>query len=363
MPSPLQPLDLLSRQAEPAAIDLVVVLPHVRPEPFQLAGRLGKLGQHVGDDHPALARIEDLDQVLARGELGILEDVGDGVDRARRHLVLLAMFQQRVAVHAADEGRDDPVHPVALGQALRHGRVLVGGQKVEAVHRLAQALPHAVVGAGERDPFVVPRPVVAVRHDVDGVGAHALAHIARLGVGRRHLVEHAEHAFVEADVDILSAAVALPPDIGDESTERAVEAADVIGKRGRSGDHRRAIRLAGQVGKAREAVGDAREARPVVVGAGLAVGRDAHQDDLGIDLLHVLVAQAPAFEGSGREILDDDVGLGDQALGDLEARGLAQVERDAALVARLAQPVERGAGRRHRPEVCASCRPCRAARP
>jgi len=29
---------------------------------IQLAGRFGELGQHVGDDYPALARIEDLDQ-------------------------------------------------------------------------------------------------------------------------------------------------------------------------------------------------------------------------------------------------------------------------------------------------------------
>jgi hypothetical protein len=37
------------------------------------------------------------------------------------------MLEQRVAVHAADIGADDRVHPVALGQALRHGGVLVGG--------------------------------------------------------------------------------------------------------------------------------------------------------------------------------------------------------------------------------------------
>jgi hypothetical protein len=54
-------------------------------------------------------------------------------------------------------------------------------------------------------------------------------------------------------------------------------------------------------------------------------------------------AQAELFEHAGAEVLDHDVGLGDQLMDDLAARRMLEIDRHRLLVARLHVPPQRGA--------------------
>ena len=71
----------------------------------------------------------------------------------------------------------------------------------------------------------------------------------------------------------------------------------------------------------------------VLVRTGRAVARDRAEHDLGVDLLQLLEAEAALGERAGAHRLDHRVGVADELEVDLDRLGLAQVERDAALVA------------------------------
>jgi hypothetical protein len=63
----------------------------------------------------------------------------------------------------------------------------------------------------------------------------------------------------------------------------------------------------------------------------------------GLTSASAYVAEPPGFERPGAEVLDQHIGIGDQAPRDCLAVGLAQIERDRALVARLNLPPDGGA--------------------
>jgi hypothetical protein len=70
----------------------------------------------------------------------------------------------------------------------------------------------------------------------------------------------------------------------------------------------------------------------MVMPAGMAVTRHRHIDDIGFDPAQLFVAEAPVAEHARAEILDHDVGDGDQPLGDLQALRGADVEAEALFV-------------------------------
>ena len=69
------------------------------------------------------------------------------------------------------------------------------------------------------------------------------------------------------------------------------------------------------------------------VAADLPVAGERDVDDVGVQLLDALVWVAHARERSGAEVLDHDVGAADQAIDDLAAVGVVDVDVDRALVA------------------------------
>ena len=71
--------------------------------------------------------------------------------------------------------------------------------------------------------------------------------------------------------------------------------------------------------QATHGLADHAEARPVLVGAGLAIAGDAQHDEPGIQRRQGLVIESPAFEGAGAKVLDQDIGLPDQAAHDILA--------------------------------------------
>src|SRR5215471_1285831 len=64
----------------------------------------------------------------------------------------------------------------------------------------------------------------------------------------------------------------------------------------------------------------------------MTVTRHRHIHDIRFDLAQLGVTQAPSLQDPRAEVLDDDVGDGDQSLGDLEAHGAAHIKAEALLV-------------------------------
>src|SRR6266446_2769618 len=70
----------------------------------------------------------------------------------------------------------------------------------------------------------------------------------------------------------------------------------------------------------------------MVMAAGMAVARHRDIDDIRIDLAQLRIAEAPFLQHPGAEILDHDIGDGDQPLHDLQAPGAADIEAEALFV-------------------------------
>src|SRR3977135_2100554 len=75
------------------------------------------------------------------------------------------------------------------------------------------------------------------------------------------------------------------------------------------------------------------DGRLLAVGPRLAETGYRAIDDLGIDLLDVVVAEAQALDHAGPEALQHDMGLGGDLLDHGDAVGRLEVERDRALAA------------------------------
>ena len=100
-----------------------------------------------------------------------------------------------------------------------------------------------------------------------------------------------------------------------------------------AGNLRRTFAIARHVGDARETlvveiVGD-----HLAVGALLPEARDRNADDVPFDLRKRLVVHLQTLRDAGLETLDDDIDARDELLEDLAARGLLEVDPDAARVA------------------------------
>ena len=218
------------------------------------------------------------------------------------------------------------------------------------MHHRAKPCEHFVVRTRERHPFAVAGFVVAVRDGTVRDWPQPGAHIAGLGVHGRQIVDHPENAFVERHVDLLACACPIAPDDRQQRAQRRVDPRDVIGQCRGARDGRFAIGVAGQPGKAAEPVRDPGVAGAVLIGAFLAIGRDADHDKVRLKRAQRFKAQAPAIECAGAKIFGDDVGLRHQFAGDVRAFRRAQIQRDRSLVARFAQPVEARSGARAQAE-------------
>src|SRR5271169_622742 len=80
----------------------------------------------------------------------------------------------------------------------------------------------------------------------------------------------------------------------------------------------------------------------MVMPTGMAVPRHRHIDDIRFDLAQLRVAEAPLLQHPGAEILNHDVGDGDQPLHDFQAFGASYIETEALLVDVCVVEVSRG---------------------
>jgi hypothetical protein len=101
-------------------------------------------------------------------------------------------------------------------------------------------------------------------------------------------------------------------------------------------------RFADQVEPAHR-LGNAAKTGAVLIRPGLAEAGDAQHDDARIDGANGLVADAPLLERARTIIFNHHIGAFDQTLEDIGAFRLAEIEGDAAFVARHRLPPQRDA--------------------
>ncbi len=94
-----------------------------------------------------------------------------------------------------------------------------------------------------------------------------------------------------------------------------------------------AVRVAGEVVDAGEGLQIVAEAEIVGVRPGVALLGGIDDDDIGLDPDEVVVVQAPFAHGPACKAVDHHIANGHEALGDLDALGAIQVERDAVFAA------------------------------
>src|SRR5260370_983609 len=86
------------------------------------------------------------------------------------------------------------------------------------------------------------------------------------------------------------------------------------------------------MGQPRDCLGDRTECSVMVMAASMAVTRHGHIDDILFDLAQLLIAEAPFVQHPGAEILDHNVGDGDQPLHDLQALRASYIQTEALFV-------------------------------
>ena len=193
------------------------------------------------------------------------------------------------------------------------------GKDGVAVSADEQALPvGAGIDIGRRDP----------RQD----GTRALADIAGQVVLGDQVLHDREHALVEGGVDHLAPARPFPVVQGHHDADDGVQGGQAVAD-GDAGPGRRAVGLAGDIAQAAHGLADESVAGPLRIGAGLAEARHPGHDQPGVAGSQGVIAHAPLFQGTGAEVLDEDVRLVDEGQGQLPAFRLAQVEGHRALVA------------------------------
>src|SRR3989454_178043 len=160
---------------------------------------------------------------------------------------------------------------------------------------------------------------------------------------RRLEVEHPHHRLEQRGVHPLAAAGALALEQRDEDAVREEHARGEIGH-GNADAHRALARPAGDRHEAAHALGDLVVARAIAVRARLAEARDAAVHEARVDLAQRLVVDAEAVLDVRAVVLDEDVSPRGQALEDLDATRVLEVERDRALVAVQVLKIESVAG-------------------
>ncbi|MNL05973.1 hypothetical protein D3C87_1265920 [compost metagenome] len=229
-------------------------------------------------------------------------------------------------------------------------RLMLAARQVGGVARIGRQFgsTHGGAQAGEDGVLIGPDQVFAVRAGIDvrrrDFGqdrARAGALVAVDGVFRDHALHDLQHAFVQGAVDHLALTGALAV------LQRRQRAHAAVGRRQRVADgyphpRRGAVRLADDAAPAAHGLADAAEAGARRIGAGLAVTRDPHHDQTRVGLHEIGGGQAPLLQRAGTEVLDQDVGLGDQVTRRLLALGRAQIDGDGILVAGDHPPPGRG---------------------
>ena len=124
---------------------------------------------------------------------------------------------------------------------------------------------------------------------------------------RRVRAAHPPDRFVQRHIDVLAEARVLTRLERRQRPEGREHAAPVVGHE-IPGAHGRAVRVAGHVRDPRETQCHPVESSAVLVGAGLAVATDPHNDEPAVRLAQGVWRQSPLLECAGPVVFDHDVG-------------------------------------------------------
>lgn len=209
------------------------------------------------------------------------------------------------------------------------------GYQVFPAHQLAQIAPEPGLEAADGEILIVLSFIdihpghVAARGRLRPLRRNAIAEELRRV---NPVIEHS--AIGAGDVYILPPAGPVAGEQGgDDSDDSLVSASQDVRDHGRDDVRRRAVPAAAEPQDACHSDEIDIMSRPAGVGAGLSVARDRAADDAGIELAHRLVVHAPAFERPRAVSLQDNIHLLRQAVENLLALVLLNIESDGLLVA------------------------------
>ena len=229
--------------------------------------------------------------------------------------------------------REDRVerHDGRRGVATR--RPVVGLQ-VGPADDVADLVPELRLERADRHVPAVGRAVDPVARLPAGKQvAAARPHLPFERDGRQRLHVMREHAFAHRDVDVASDARALRIEQRRENAHRRNDGAAEDVRHLEVRDHGVAVGRTDLLGQAGEAVVVQVVAGEIAIRTGLAVARDRAVDDGRIHGLHGFVADPEPVDDAGTEALDHDVRRPREFEEQLDAIGLLEVQRHAALVA------------------------------
>ena len=277
-------------------------------------------------------RLRDLDEKSARLQMLVAEQRAHRRDRCewhppRLHLfveiqysmladVLLEHRAQRVPVCAAQEAVGEDIHACPFGIA----------------HHVDEVLPLMLLDAARVDVAVLGLEGFRPAESASGRAGRDHFHVRPVLEGQLQL---RRDGFLHGRVDVLAFAVAQPREQRAHRRDRAMHSA--LEPRLRSESPKR--RQVGMLGTA--AIEDAYAAgRPdrEILGAPVAIRsfqtpwRDRGHDELRIDFLQAIVRKPDAIHLGRNDVVNQDVGAGDELLENLEALGSRNIERDAELV-------------------------------
>ena len=262
------------------------------------------------------------------------EPIADGEAGRGDHAVGLQQLGRLVAVARGGPGADVLVQLLARGEAALGAAEALVERPVRALQRLDHAGPVGVVVNLEDEPVVV----AGAGEDAGGSARH-LAVAERAGDAAVQLAveqrgrERRDHRLPHRDVDVGALAGEAAPFEGAQREQRGVQPDVGVGV-GVAHAERRFACVADEAVEAGDAadggaVGAEAGVDPVLPGKRL---RD--HDDVRPQLAQLLVAEAEPGQRPGPPVLDQDVGVRDDAAQHLAALVRLEVEREAALVAR-----------------------------
>src|SRR5919106_1025909 len=332
--------DAVRVDAEQAAEDGVVVGPERTPEVLDPARRVGQDRDRRLHGRRPQVGIVDGDEGAPGAQVLVLDELLRVVDGRRRQLRRLedphGLVERALADPLGDEGVElDGAVPAA-------DRVHVGGVvgQVGPVDRPEQAHSDTWRRAGDRQPVVVGGAVsVAGRAGVEAV-VRPVRDDPELGEGERLRLDQAGPGLDQVDVDELpAAAVDVAVVEGHDHRVGSGEGGDPVGQHERR-QCGRPVGLSGHVGEPAHRLGQRPVAGPVALGPAPAVAADVEHHDAGMGPVDRLVVDAPSRQGARAVGDDEDVADVEQPVEQLLPLRLAEVERDAALVAAHALPGE-----------------------
>ena len=284
-----------------------------RAYPLGRAGGVRQLGHDPRHAEWLAVRQLGLQEHFACQVLRVIEHVLGRIDAAGRYFGGVQHLYQLLQRQAVGPAVDYPVQLVTAQVAA-----IVGGQgrvvgQVGAANGLHEALEDRIAVGADLYMLAVGAGVNGggrdAWHDVAGTFADKAEHIEL----RDHAFHHGEDRFVQGHVYHLAlAAVDFPVSQRHQCTDHTPQGSNRVTD-GNTRAHRWAVVEAGDVAQAAHRLAHGAEARLVLHRPGLAEARQAHHYQARVERVQHVPAQAEFFQHARAEVLDQDVGVGQQA--------------------------------------------------